>query len=68
LQELRGKEINRLEEERFTEVFANYQRKLTTPHVLTEVFKLREYSQLKRHEPISGRLVSIPSREPAFGR
>jgi hypothetical protein len=51
LQELRGKEINRLEEERFTEVFANYQRKLTTPHVLTEVFKLRDWSQLKRHEP-----------------
>lgn len=43
-----GLEWTAVEAERFSHLISRYARLLTTTHVLTEVFKLRKYSELKR--------------------
>jgi predicted nucleic acid-binding protein len=43
-------EWTRVEAARFSEFLALYPRRLTTTHVLTEAFKLRQHSELKQDE------------------
>jgi predicted nucleic acid-binding protein len=50
LRDVRGRDVHPLEQERLEEVFAGFQRLLTTPHILTEAFRLRKYSELRKDE------------------